>query len=144
MKIIAFYLPQFHEFRENDEWWGKGFTEWTNVKSAKPLYKGHNQPKVPYGEKYYNLLDTETLRWQSKLAKEYGVYGFCYYHYWFDGKMLMNRPMELLLENTDITQKFCICWANEKWTKAWAKKERTVLIDQTYGNEKDWKEHFEY
>ncbi len=144
MKIIAFYLPQFHEFRENDEWWGKGFTEWTNVKAAKPIYKGHEQPKVPLGKKYYNLLNTETLRWQSTLAKKYGIYAFCYYHYWFDGKMLMNRPMEILLENKDINQKFCICWANEDWTRAWAKKERTVLIGQTYGTNKDWEEHFEY
>lgn len=144
MKIITYYLPQFHTFPENDEWWGKGFTEWTNVKNAKPIYKGHNQPKVPLNENYYNLLDADVLRWQSGLANKYGIYGFCFYHYWFDGKMLMNRPMELLLENRDIKQNFCICWANENWTRAWAKKEKTVLIDQTYGGERDWKEHFEY
>lgn len=144
MKIIAFYLPQFHTFPENDEWWGKGFTEWTNVKKAKPLYKGHIQPRIPLHNYYYDLLNVDTLRWQANLAKEYGIYGFCYYHYWFDGKMLMNRPMEILLENKDIKQKFCVCWANEDWTKAWAKKEKTVLIGQTYGNRDDWKKHFDY
>ena len=144
MKIIAFYLPQFHTFKENDEWWGEGFTEWTNVKSANPLYKGHLQPKIPLNGNYYNLLDINVLKWQSSLAKKYGIYGFCYYHYWFDGKMLMNRPMEMLLENTDIKQPFCICWANEDWTRAWAKRDRTVLIGQTYGSREDWKRHFEY
>lgn len=144
MKIIAFYLPQFHEFSENDKWWGKGFTEWTNVKNAKPVFDGHRQPKIPLNQNYYNLLDIETLRWQSGLSNQYGIYGFCFYHYWFEGKMLMNRPMELLLENADINQRFCICWANENWTKAWAKKEKTVLIEQKYGTEKDWINHFEY
>lgn len=144
VKVIAYYLPQFHTFPENDEWWGKGFTEWTNVKSAMPLYKGHLQPRVPLKQNYYNLLDVEVLRWQSDLANKYGIYGFCYYHYWFDGKMLMNRPMEILLENKDIEQPFCICWANENWTKAWAKKDRTILISQTYGSKEDWERHFEY
>ncbi|MBO5208004.1 MAG: glycoside hydrolase family 99-like domain-containing protein [Lachnospiraceae bacterium] len=144
MKIIAFYLPQFHTFPENDEWWGKGFTEWTNVKTAVPIFEGHEQPRIPLNRNYYNLLDIETLRWQSRLAKEYGIYGFCFYHYWFDGKMLMHQPMEMLLKNKDIKQKFCICWANEDWTRAWAKKERTVLIGQTYGEESDWRIHFEY
>ena len=144
MKIITYYLPQFHTFPENDEWWGEGFTEWTNVKGAKPLYEGHLQPKIPLDKNYYNLLDINVLRWQSELAQKYGIYGFCYYHYWFDGKMLMNRPMEILLENTDIKQPFCVCWANEDWTKAWAKRDKTVLIGQTYGSKEDWKRHFEY
>src|SRR5690625_4893127 len=96
MKIIAFYLPQFHCIPENDEWWGKGFTEWTNLKAAKPLFTGHNQPRVPLDSNYYNLLDKNnyTLKWQIKLAKEYGLYGFCFYHYWFDGHMLLEKPME--------------------------------------------------
>lgn len=144
MKIVAFYLPQFHTFPENDKWWGKGFTEWTNVRGAKPIFEGHEQPKIPLNHNYYNLLDVETLRWQAELSSKYGIYGFCFYHYWFEGKMLMNRPMELLLENVDINQRFCICWANEDWTKAWAKKERTTLIRQTYGREEDWIRHFEY
>ena len=98
MKIIAFYLPQFH----NDEWWGNGFTEWTNVKKAKPLYEGHMQPRVPLGGNYYNLLDDNVKIWQADLAKKYGVYGFCYYHYWFNGKMLLEKPMEQMLANKEI------------------------------------------
>ena len=99
MKIIAFYLPQFHAFPENDEWWGKGFTEWTNVKSAKPLFKGHYQPRVPLNKNYYDLTKVDALKWQADIAKKYGIYGFCYYHYWFDGHMLMEKPMELMLKN---------------------------------------------
>ena len=94
MKIIAFYLPQFHNIPENDEWWGNGFTEWTNVKKAKPLYEGHMQPRVPLGGNYYNLLDDNVKIWQADLGKKYGGYGFCYYHYWFNGKMLLEKPME--------------------------------------------------
>lgn len=144
MKIIAFYLPQFHTFEENDMWWGEGFTEWTNVKKAEPLFEGHIQPKIPLNKNYYNLLDLDTLKWQCELSRKYGVYGFCYYHYWFDGKMLMNKPMEMLLGHPEINQKFCICWANENWTKAWAKRDKTVLISQTYGERKDWEAHFYY
>ena len=91
MKIIAFYLPQFHAFPENDEWWGRGFTEWTNTRKAKPLYRGHYEPRVPLHKNYYNLLNPETFRWQIDHAKKYGVYGFCFYHYWFSGKILMQN-----------------------------------------------------
>ena len=144
MKIIAFYLPQFHSFPENDSWWGKGFTEWTNVKKAVPSFDGHNQPRIPLSHNYYNLLDIDTLKWQAKLAKEYGVYGFCYYHYWFDGHMLMEKPMEMMLKSKEIDLPFCICWANEDWTRAWAKKSKEVLISQTYGDRKEWEAHFNY
>lgn len=144
MRIIAFYLPQFHSFKENDEWWGKGFTEWTNVKSAIPLYEGHYQPRIPLQGNYYNLLEDEVMIWQSKLAKRYGIYGFCYYHYWFDGKILMQKPMENMLNNPNITLPFCISWANEDWTQAWVDKSRKVLISQTYGKKDDWKKHYEY
>lgn len=143
MKIIAFYLPQFHDIPENDEWWGKGFTEWVNVKKARPLYKGHEQPRIPLNNNYYNLLDDKVKIWQAKLAKEYGVYGFCYYHYWFGGKLLLEKPMEQMLENPNIDIPFCISWANEPWTKAWV-NEKKVLIPQFYGGEKEWKEHFDY
>jgi len=144
MKIVAFYLPQFHNIPENDEWWGDGFTEWTNVKAAFPLYQGHKQPKKPLDGNYYNLLDDDVKIWQSKLAKEYGVYGFCYYHYWFNGKMLLEKPMEQMLANKDVSTPFCICWANEPWTKAWVADDRKILIPQKYGEKKEWKEHFDY
>lgn len=144
MKIIAFYLPQFHNIPENDEWWGNGFTEWTNVKKAKPLYEGHMQPRVPLGGNYYNLLDDNVKIWQADLAKKYGVYGFCYYHYWFNGKMLLEKPMEQMLANKEVDIPFCICWANEPWTKAWVGDERKLLIAQEYGKEEEWKQHFMY
>ncbi len=144
MKVLAFYLPQFHNIPENDKWWGDGFTEWTNVKAAKPIYDGHNQPKVPLNENYYNLLDDNTKIWQAKLAKEYGIYGFCYYHYWFNGKLLLEKPMEQMLRNAEIDIPFCICWANEAWTKAWVNKEKEVLLPQKYGKKEEWKKHFDY
>ena len=143
MKIIAFYLPQFHNIPENDEWWGDGFTEWVNVRNAKPLYDGHIQPKVPLGENYYNLLDDNVKLWQVELAKKYGVYGFCYYHYWFNGKLLLEKPMEQMLANKKIDLPFCVCWANEAWTKAWVGSNETLIL-QKYGRENEWKDHFEY
>ena len=143
-KIIAFHLPQFHSIPENDEWWGKGFTEWVNTKKAKPLYKNHIQPKEPLNDNYYNMLDKETLKWQCDLSTKYGIYGFCYYHYWFNGKLLLEKPVENLLQYKDINQKFCFCWANEPWTRAWDGAEQNVLINQLYGDEEDWKNHFEY
>ncbi len=145
MKIIAFYLPQFHEIPENNEWWGEGFTEWTNVKSARPLFKGHQQPVVPLNNNYYNLLDNNTMKWQIELAKKYGVYGFCFYHYWFDGHMLLEKPMENMLKDKTLNMPYCICWANENWTNAWkANGNVKTLIQQTYGQEDEWKRHFEY
>ncbi len=143
MKIISFYLPQFHNIPENDEWWGPGFTEWTNVKKAEPLFDGHEQPKVPLNANYYNLLDNSVKKWQIELAKEAGIYGFCYYHYWFNGKLLLEKPMEQLLEDASLDFPFCVCWANEAWTKAWV-NENKVLIPQHYGSTKEWKEHFDY
>lgn len=144
MKIIAYYLPQFHTFPENDRWWGKGFTEWTNVKNAKPIYKGHNQPRIPLGGNYYDLTDIETIKEQSRLAQKYGIYGFCYYHYWFNGKQIMEKPMELMLTEKEITLPFCISWANHDWTKAWAQKSKEMLMKQTYGQKDDWITHFNY
>ena len=144
MKIIAFYLPQFHNIPENDEWWGDGFTEWVNVKKSMPVFEGHNQPRVPLNKNYYNLLDDDVKIWQAELAKKYGVYGFAYYHYWFNGHMLLEKPMEQMLTNKNVDIPFCISWANEPWTKAWVGNERRVLIAQHYGKEKEWKEHFDY
>lgn len=144
MKIIAFYLPQYHAIPENDKWWGKGFTEWVNLKKAKPLFEGHYQPRIPKDKHYYNLLDADEIRWQANLAKEYGIYGFCIYHYWFTGHMLLEKPTELLLANKDIDIPFCLCWANESWTKAWVSKSDQFLLKQKNGDEEDWIRHFEY
>ena len=144
LKIIAFYLPQYHAIPENDEWWGEGFTEWENLKKAKPLFAGHYQPRVPLNNHYYNLLDADEIRWQANLAKEFGVYGFCIYHYWFSGHMLLEKPTEIILKNKDIDIPFCICWANESWTKAWVSKSDQFLIKQKNGDKTDWINHFEY
>lgn len=144
MKVIAFYLPQYHSIPENDEWWGEGFTEWTTLKKAKPLFDGHNQPRIPLGNEYYNLLNDESKEWQCEIAKKYGIYGFCFYHYWFDGHLLLEKPVDQYLENRRCDLPFCICWANEHWTKAWESKEDTVLIEQRYGDRKQWVDHFNY
>ena len=144
MKVIAFYLPQFHTIPENDEWWGKGFTEWINVKKATPLFDGHHQPKIPLNDNYYNLLDDDVKMWQADLAKKYGIYGFCYYHYWYNGKMLLEKPMEQMLANKRIDIPFCIWWCNHAWTKAWVGDDKKVLISQKYGDKSEWIEHYNY
>lgn len=144
MKIIAFYLPQFHTIPENDMWWGKGFTEWTNVRKAKSVVKGQIQPKIPYNDNYYNLLEDSVKVWQSKIAKENGIYGFCYYHYWFNGKMLLEKPAEQMLINQNIDMPFCFSWANEPWSRSWKGEKKNVIMPQEYGTEFDWKEHFNY
>lgn len=142
--IIAFYLPQFHTIPENDEWWGKGFTDWVNVKKARPLFGGHMQPRKPLGGNYYDLSTADTIRWQARLAREYGVDGFCIYHYWFNGKLLLEKPAELLLANKDIDISFCFSWANEPWARTWDGKSHHVLMAQSYGDAADWKRHFDY
>lgn len=144
IKLIAMYLPQFHEIEENNKWWGKGHTEWTNCKKAVPYHKGHYQPKIPLNKEYYNLLDEEFQEKQNNLANEYGIYGFCYYHYWFEGKLLLEKPMENMLKNKHIHNKFCISWANHSWINKYEKKNRKLLIEQTYGDKKDWIKHFNY
>ena len=143
MKLFALYLPQFHETEENNRWWGEGFTEWTHVRAAKPLYKGHRQPIVPENDNYYNLMDKETVLWQTKLMHDYGVDGMVYYHYYFQGKKLLEKPAENLLKWTDIDQPFFFCWANHTWYRAQNGK-KTTLIEQTYGTEADWQAHFDY
>lgn len=144
MKIIAFYLPQFHEIKENNVWWEKGFTEWTNVKKSRPVFKGHNMPRIPLNGNYYDLTNVETLKWQAKIAKEYGIYGFAYYHYWSEGHMLLEKPAEIMLNHKDVDIPFCFSWANHTWTRVWADKTNEVLWSQKYGDESDWKAHFEY
>ena len=144
MKTIAFYLPQFHTIPENDEWWGKGFTEWVNVKNAKPLFEEHDQPRIPLNKNYYDLSDVEVMRKQTEMARKYGIDGFCFYHYWFDGHLLLERPVENYLKAVDIDFPFCICWPNESWTNAWVSGQNKVLIGQKYGDRENWKQHFNY
>lgn len=146
MKVLAFYLPQFHRIDENDAWWGDGYTEWTAVKSANPLFKGHMQPRVPLHNNYYDLSEQSAAawKWQAQLASQYGIDGFCIYHYWFHGKVFMEKPMELLREHTEIELPYCICWANESFTRAWYGKEDDILMEQTYGDEEEWEIHYRY
>lgn len=144
MKFIAMHLPQYHEIPENNKWWGDGFTDWVNVKKAKPLYKGHEQPLVPLNNNYYDMTEIETLKNQAELSKKYGIYGFCYYHYWFNGKLLLEKPYEILLEHPEINQNFCFCWANETWARTWDGKENDILIKQEFGGKEDWKSHIDY
>jgi hypothetical protein len=145
VKLIAMYFPQLHAIPENDAWWGKGFTDWENVKSASPQYDGHYQPRVPLNQNYYDQSQLETLRWQVDLAKRHGVYGFCHYHYWFDGKQLLETPTKLILENRDIDFPFCLSWANETWSRRWDGRDHHVLIQQTHPPTKEsWKRHYDY
>ena len=144
-KVIAFYLPQFHRIPENDQWWGEGFTEWTNTKKAKPLFDGHYQPKTPLNEDYYDLSDVTVMERQATLAKEYGLYGFCYYHYWFkNGKKLLEKPVENMLNDPKVDIPFCLCWANENWTRNWDGGNFEVIAEQEYGNQAEWEKHFDY
>lgn len=146
-KVIAFYLPQFHTIPENDKWWGEGFTEWKNVKNAKPLFKGHKQPNIPTPELgYYNLLNDEVRRKQSELAKEAGIDGFCYWHYWFgNGRQLLEKPFQKTLADKSNDLGFCLGWANESWkAKQWNKDGDgdKMLIEQLYPGKEDDKAHF--
>lgn len=143
-KLIAFYLPQFHEIGENNKWWGEGFTEWTNTRKAKPLFPGHYQPREPYNDYYYDLMHASAREWQAILAKRYGIYGFCYYHYWFKGKRLLEKPFEEVLRIGKPNLPFCLSWANEPWTRKWDGANHHILMPQEYGEKKDWKDHFDY
>jgi hypothetical protein len=140
--LIALYLPQFHPIPENNEWWGNGFTEWTNVAKAKPLYKGHDQPKIPADLGFYDLRLAETREAQANLARMYGINAFCYYHYWFAGRQILERPFREVLQSGQPNFPFMLCWANETWSGIWHGAPNKILIEQTYPGKEDHIAHF--
>ena len=143
-RIVAFHLPQFHPTPENDAWWGNGFTEWTNVAKARPLYAGHYQPHVPADLGFYDLRLSEARHAQAELAREYGVEGFCYYHYWFgDGRRILERPVNEILASGEPDFPFCLCWANHSWNTVW-QGTSDLLIEQRYPGWDDHRQHFEW
>lgn len=161
-KIIALYLPQFHSIPENDQFWGKGFTDWVSVKKAKPLFKGHKQPIIPLNNNYYDLSKEESIEWQANLANEYGIYGFGVYHYWFNNdKNLLTKPAETLRDLRNISVKYFFIWDNNNWKRSWSNVEgnswaiteeklvdketgMSILIPFILGTEPDWENHYNY
>ena len=143
IRPIAIYLPQYHPIPENDEWWGKGFTEWTNATKARPLFDGHYQPHLPTDLGFYDLRLAEARIAQAEMAKQYGIYGFCYYHYWFNGKLVLERPLEEVLKSNRPDFPFMMCWANENWTKVWDGNSNQILLEQKY-SEQDDLDHIRY
>ena len=141
-RLIAFYLPQFHPIPENDAWWEKGFTEWTNVAKAKPLFRGHYQPRLPADLGYYDLRVPEVREAQAELARNAGIEGFCYYHYWFGGKRLLERPFTEVVASGKPNFPFCLCWANQTWSGIWHGDPKRTLIEQTYPGVEDNRRHF--
>ncbi len=143
-QVLALYLPQFHETPENNKWWGQGFTEWTNTKKAKQLFKGHYQPRTPYQNNFYDLSDVAVMKWQAEIAKQYGIDGFCYYHYWFGGKQMLHKPLLQMLKDRSVDIPFCFSWANDSWNRAWDGEDKQILMQQEYGTEKNWQQHLDY
>jgi lipopolysaccharide biosynthesis protein len=143
MRFITFYLPQYHPIPENDAWWGKGFTDWVNVRKCTPRFPSHHQPHVPIELGYYDLLDPSVRVAQANLARSNGIDAFCYYHYWFNGKLLLNQPFDEVLSSEQPDFPFCLCWANENWTRIWDGNERQVLIGQKYSLS-DHEKHIEW
>lgn len=155
------YLPQYHRVKENDEWWGEGYTDWVSTRNAVPYFEGHNEPRIPQNENYYDLLSKKTMEWQADLMRQYGIDGICIYHYWFEnGRQILEKPAENLLRWEDIEMPYCFCWANETWARSWAnipganawndsveaekKDGKAILLEQKYGDYCGWKKHFEY
>ncbi|RKI92363.1 hypothetical protein D7V94_06690 [Parablautia intestinalis] len=161
MKVIAMYLPQFHKVKENDLWWGEGFSDWVSAQNTTACFEGHYQPHLPLNNYYYDLMQKETMQWQADMMHKYGVDGMCIYHYWFEnGRRILEKPAENLLKWKDIDMPFCFCWANETWARSWGNikeanswtnvlevkgdNERAILLNQDYGDVNSWKEHFDY
>ncbi len=145
IRLIAFYLPQFHPIPENDEWWGKGFTEWTNVAKARPLFRGHYQPHLPADLGFYDLRVPEVREAQAAMAREYGIEAFCYWHYWFAGEQLLERPFREMLKSGKPDFPFCLGWANHSWTGIWSGGDtKRMLKEQTYPGKEDYQRHFEF
>ena len=145
-KILCFYLPQFHATEDNNKWWGEGYTDWEASKAAKKYFRRHKQPRYPLNNRYYDLSDetAEALKWQAQLASQYGIYGFCIYHYWFGGKRELEKPVEILREHQEINIRYSLCWDSGTWRRTWYadQYEQEVLIEQVYGNKDVWKKHF--
>lgn len=142
--VTALYLPQYYETEYNNQWWGKGYTEWYALKRAKPLYPGHNQPRVPLKGNYYDLSKKENIRWQMQTAREYGIDGFAIYQYYSCGEKLLEVPTEMIRDDPSLDLPFFLFWANESWRKAWFGQDSTIVWEQKYGQESDWRAHFDY